>query len=266
LNASALRISTWIRASREALGLSTGGISTPISFSRRPGLPSLRSAYIGWKQPAVSAARAATAMSRTAIRVLANDIYDPHGNYDYLADGLAAESEFYRIERQNGSLNFRILGDPWHGNITPFLAVDLDHQRHGVFNQQIAFDLGPVGLRNQPGLLQNLPALLGQMRHHRREQLNQDDSGLTNRPGGVGRRRAIAAQHLGQRVSEFPDMGEADVEMQPLDPGRHLVQRAMGGLAQAERVRAERGRPVGRSHFGDLGRFVDQPPQPLHEA
>jgi len=65
-------------------------------------------------------------MSRTAIRVLANDIHDPHGNYDYLADGLAAESKFYRIERQNGSLNFRILGDPWHGNITPLLAVDLD--------------------------------------------------------------------------------------------------------------------------------------------
>ena len=108
-------------------------------------------------------------MSRTAIRVLANDIHDPHGNYDYLADGLAAEGKLYRIERQNGSLNFRILGDPWHGNITPFLAVDLDYQRHGVFNQQIAFDLGPVGLRNQPGLPQNLPALLGQMRHHRRE-------------------------------------------------------------------------------------------------
>src|SRR6185312_9944034 len=191
LNASALRISTWIRASRDAFGLSTGGISTPISFSRRPGVPSLRSAYIGWKQPAVSAARAATAISRTAIRVLTNDIHDPHGNNDYLAHGLAAESEFYRIERQNGSLNFRILGDPWHGNITPFLAVDLDHQRHGVFDQQIAFDLGPVGLRNQPGLVQNRPALLGQVRHHRREKLNQDDGGFPDRPSGVRRRRSV---------------------------------------------------------------------------
>src|SRR5258707_14031756 len=211
LNASALRISTWIRASREALGLSTGGTSTPISFSRRPGLPSLRSAYIGWKQPAVSAARAATAMSRTAIRVLANDIHDPHGNYDYLANGLAAESEFYRIERQNGSLNFRILGDPWHGNITPFLAIDLDHQRHGVFNQQIAFDLGPIGLRNQPGLAKNLPALLGQMRHHRREKLNQDGRGLPNRPCDVRRRLGVLPQHLGHRIGEFADVGQADV-------------------------------------------------------
>src|SRR5215207_11118335 len=116
-----------MRASREAFALSTGGTSTPISFSRRPGVPSPRSAYIGWKQPAVSAARAATANSRAAIRVLANDIHDPHGNNDHLADGLAAEGQFYRIERQNGSLNFPIFGDPWHGNITPFLAVDLDH-------------------------------------------------------------------------------------------------------------------------------------------
>src|SRR4030095_1140706 len=224
-----------------------------MSFSRRPGLPSLRSAYIGWKQPAVSAASAATAMSRTAIRVLANDIYDPHGNYDYLADGLAAESEFYRIERQNGSLNFRILGDPWHGDITPFLAVDLDHQRHGVFNQQIAFDLGPIGLRNQPGLAQDLPALLGQMRHHRREKLNQDGRGFPNRPGRVGGRLSGLCQYLVQRVGEFPDMGEADVEMQPFDPGRYLVQRAMGGLAQAERVRAERGRQAGGGMFGKLG-------------
>src|SRR6185312_4786212 len=249
LNARTLRISTWMRASREALGLSTGGTSTPISFSRRPGLPSLRSAYIGWKQPAVSAARAATAMSRTAIRVLANDIHDPHGNNDYLANGLAAESEFYRIERQNGSLNFRILGDPWHGNITPFLAVDLDHQRHGVFNQQIAFDLGPMGLRNQPGLPQDLPTLLGQMRHHRREKLNKDGRGFPNRPGGVGGGLAVLRQDVGQRVGEFADMRETDVEMQPLDPGRYLVQRAMGGLAQAERVGAERGRPPGGSMF-----------------
>src|SRR4029079_7499143 len=242
-----------MRASREALGLSTGGVFKPISFARRPGLPSLRSAYIGWKQPAVSAARAATAMSRTAIRVLTNDIHDPHGNNDYLAHGLAAESEFYRIERQNGSLNFRILGDPWHGNITPFLAVDLDHQRHSVFDQQIAFDLGPVGLRNQPGLPQDLPALLGQMRHHRREKLNKDGPGFPNRPGGVGGRLAVLPQYFGQRVGEFPDMGPADIEMQPFDPGRHLVQRAMAGLAQAERIGAERGRPVGGSRPGNLG-------------
>src|SRR3984893_9645848 len=118
-NASALR--TWIptRASRDALGLSIGGSSTPSSLSRRPGVPSVCSAYIGWKQPAVSGARAATAKSRAAKRVLANDIHNPHGNNIHLADGFAAERLFYRIEGQNGSLNFRALGVSHHRNLAP---------------------------------------------------------------------------------------------------------------------------------------------------
>ena len=66
-----------------------------------------------------------------------------------LRTALPPERLFYRIERQNGSLNFRILGTAGHRDLTPFLAVDLNHQRHRVFNQQIAFDFGPIGLRNQ---------------------------------------------------------------------------------------------------------------------
>src|SRR5207248_7394046 len=99
-----------MRASREAFGLSTGGTSTPISFSRRPGVPSVCSAYIGWKQPAVRAANAATASKRATMRILADNIHDPLGDDDHLADGLAVQGQFYRIERQNGSLDFRILG------------------------------------------------------------------------------------------------------------------------------------------------------------
>src|SRR5579872_983991 len=189
LTASALRISTPSRASREAFGLSTGGSSTPISFSRNPGVPSVCSAYIGWKQPAVSAASAATAKSRAAMRNLANDIDDPHGHNDHFSNGLAAECLFYRIEAQNGSLNFRIFRIAGHRDLAAFLAVDLNHQHHGVFNQQIAFDFGPIGLRNQAGLPQHLPGFLSQMRHHRRDQLNQDDRGFANRPGNVRSRR-----------------------------------------------------------------------------
>jgi hypothetical protein len=62
------------------------------------------------------------------MRVLANDIHDPRGNNDHLADGFAAERLFYRIEGQNGSLNFRILGAASHRDLTPFLAVDLNDQ------------------------------------------------------------------------------------------------------------------------------------------
>src|SRR6478735_2144603 len=245
-------------------------VKRSISFSRKAGVPSPCSAYIGWKQPAVRPAKAATASSRRAMRVLANDIDDPHGNYDHLADGLAAQRQFYRIERQNGSLNLRILGAPWHGDITPFLAVDLDHQRHAVFNQQIAFDLRPSRLRNQPLLAQRLPAFLGQMRHHRRNELDQDDRGLPDRPSQIGRWLTslvtFLGQHLGQRIGGLTDMGEADIEMQPLDASRHLVQRAMGRLAQAQRVGAEGGRPDRGRGPGDLEAVVHQPPQPLHEA
>src|SRR4051812_34198255 len=89
LNASALRISTPSRASRVPLALSTGGRSTPISFSRKAGVPSVWAAYIGWKQPAVSALKPAITSSRAAI--LANDIHDPLGNHNYLLGGSAAQ-------------------------------------------------------------------------------------------------------------------------------------------------------------------------------
>ena len=169
------------------------------------------------------------------MRVLANDIHNPLGNNDHLADSVAAQGLFYRIKSQNGSLNFRILGMAGHRDLTPFLAVDLNHQRHRILNQQIAFDFRPIGLRNQTRLAQHLPALLRQMRHHGREQLNQDDGGLTNRPRHIGtrirRRFARTPQHLAQRIGEFPDIGQADVEMQLFDAGGDLVQRAMGRLA-----------------------------------
>src|SRR5258707_4298825 len=71
LNASALRISTPSRASREPLGLSTGGRSTPISFSRSAGVPSVCAAYIGWQHPAVRAPN--SAMSIRLAAVLGND-------------------------------------------------------------------------------------------------------------------------------------------------------------------------------------------------
>src|ERR1700730_8890071 len=98
-------------------------MSTVSNLSRRP-VPSAWSAYIGWKQPAVSAASVAMARSRTAMPSLADDIDDPLGHNDHLADGFAAQGLFYRIERQNGSLNFRILGRACHRDLAPLLAVD----------------------------------------------------------------------------------------------------------------------------------------------
>ncbi len=116
------------------------------------------------------------------MRTLANDIHDPHRNDNYLADGLATQRLFYRIKGQNGSLNLWILRIAGHCDLASFLAIDLDHQGHCVFDQQIAFDLGPSRIGHQAGLPQPLPTFLSQMRHHRREQLNKDDPGLADRP------------------------------------------------------------------------------------
>src|SRR3954454_22341341 len=204
LNASALRISTPIRASREPFALSTGGRSMPISFSRNAGVPSVCAAYIGWKQPAVSAPIAATASSRAAMRDLADNIHDPLRHHDHLADDFAAQRRFYRIERQNGSLYLlfrRILG---YCDIAALLAIDLNHQRDLVLNQQISFDFGPIGFRNQSLAPQNHPALLGQMRHHGREQLNEDHRGLADGPGQVGRGCLATRTSVGQGIGEFP--------------------------------------------------------------
>src|SRR5882762_5828201 len=61
-------------------------------------------------------------------------------------------------------------------------------------------------------------------------------------PGKVRSRLALAAQNIGQRIGEFADMGEADVEMHPLDPGRDLVQRAeLGRTRQGPEPACPRG-------------------------
>src|SRR5437764_567281 len=59
------------------------------------------------------------------MRVLTNDIHDPHGNDNHFADGFATERLFYRIEAQNGSLNFRILNAAGRA-AGAFLAMSAD--------------------------------------------------------------------------------------------------------------------------------------------
>src|SRR5207245_5209020 len=124
--------------------------SSDISGWCRQGGASAWWPYVGCERRAVGAASGGTASERALMRILADNIHDPLGDDDHLADGLAVQGQFYRIERQNGSLDFRILGRCCNRDLTPLLAVDLDHQGHGVFNQQITFDLRPLRLGNQP--------------------------------------------------------------------------------------------------------------------
>src|SRR3569623_588738 len=183
----ALRIAPPSRASREPLLTLRGTNSTCCSFSRRPGPPlGVCSAYIGWKQPAVSAPKKAMAARRAAMRALNHDIHDPLRNHDDLAGGGPGKGGFYRIEGQNGSLNFRIWRISADRAIGAILAVDLDWQRHVVLDQKRGIGLGPGGLGNAPLAPQYLPALFGEVRHHRRNHPHQDIESFAN-GGGEGR-------------------------------------------------------------------------------
>src|SRR4051794_19346539 len=126
--------------------------------------------YSGWKQPAVRAASAhATASwaNRLIFRLSRHDIDDPLRHHDHLLGRLALKRLFYRIERQNGSLNIGVLGLPGDGDVRPLLAVHLHRKRNSVLDQEVALDLWPILHRNQRFLAQRGPAFFGEVRHHR---------------------------------------------------------------------------------------------------
>ena len=107
---------------------------------------------------------------------------------------------------------------------------------------------GRPGLGGDKGFVpERRPALLRQVRHHRVEQPHQDIGGLPHRPAIVGRWLSLELGERGlERIGELVDVGDADVEAQPLDVLRDLRERAVGGLAQRERRLAElRGAAVG---------------------
>src|ERR1700686_2107702 len=102
----------------------------------------------GWKQPAVSPAAASTTATAAARRQTAfrlhHHIDDPSRHHDHLLRTFAVERLFYRIERQDGSLNFGRLGVARHRHLGALLAVDLDRQRDPVLDQQIVSELRPL--------------------------------------------------------------------------------------------------------------------------
>ena len=112
------------------------------------------------------------------------------------------------------------------------------------------------GLCGDEGLVaERLPAFLGEMRHHRREAMDEDVAGLGE--GGaqiVGDRRLVdRADRRAELVGEFVDRGDADIEAQPLDLVLDLGQRRVRDPADALRLLAivagggGRSRPTMRS-------------------
>src|SRR5262245_60043642 len=205
---------------RASAGLTrTDGSSMPESLSRSPGLPGmLLSAYIGWKQPPSSAPSAQIASNRATIDPSSHDIDDSLRDVDHFLRRLPLQRPFYRIERQNGSLNLGVDSCPGDGQIGTLAAVDLHRQRHGVLYQQIAFDLRPFGVGDQRFVAQCGPAFLAQMRHHRMEQADQYFRRLTRREPEIRSRfRTDGRQRGRERIGKLVDVGDADVEAETLD-------------------------------------------------
>ena len=87
--------------------------------------------------------------SKRRARRSGDDIDDPLRNDDDLLRGLPVQRPFYRIEGENGSLDFLFSGLAWHGDISPLLAVDLHRQSDRVIDQETGLDFRPGRLRDQ---------------------------------------------------------------------------------------------------------------------
>ena len=103
--------------------------------------------------------------------------------------------------------------------------------------------------------------LLGQMRHHRRDQPGQGRHRLAPRPAetGVGG----GALRLGDRIGEFVQPRDRDVEGEALQRLGHRGDGAVGGAAQRQRGGAE---GLGRRAGGHGRPRLGQAEQPLGEA
>ena len=87
------------------------------------------------------------------------------------------------------ALDLGISGVARDRHVGALLAVDLHRQGDGVLNQQRGLDLRPGRLGDQGLVAERRPAFLGQMRHHRREQLHHDFNGFAHGRGDRPARR-----------------------------------------------------------------------------
>ena len=110
---------------------------------------------------------------RSFCQRLNDQIDDAPWHDDALFDCLPVKKLLHLWFGHNDLFNHILIGVAWHGNFCPPLAVNLNGQRNLVSNQRLCVSLGLIGLRDQSGAAEQSPATLGQMRHHRREQMHQ---------------------------------------------------------------------------------------------
>ena len=82
-------------------------------------------------------------------------------------------------ERQPRSRHCGVAADRDFGAL---LAVDLDRQRQRVLDQKVALDLRPGRFRDQRRVAEHGPAFLGEVRHHRVEQLHENINRFAHGP------------------------------------------------------------------------------------
>src|SRR3984957_10161353 len=114
-------------------------------------------------------------------------------------------------------------------------------------------------------MAERLPAFFGQVRHHRREAMDEDVAGLGE--GGAqivpDRRLVYRADRRAEFVGQLVDRGHADVETQTLDLVLNSCQRRMRDPADALRLIAilrRRGRTLRPDDALDL---ASEEPQAL---
>src|SRR4029079_5865818 len=160
-----------------------------------------------------------------------HDIDDPLRDDNDLLRALSVERLFYRIERQNGSLDrlfSRIAADR---DIGAFFAIDLYRQRDGAFDQKLRLELRPGFGRDHRLMAECGPAFLGEMRHHWMKQPHQNIACLGQGPSELRRGGGLrSSDRVAERIGALIYMRDAAVETQLGDVLRNVGKGAVGGF------------------------------------
>ena len=104
--------------------------------------------------------------------------------------GLPSSARFTASSARTAASISALRGVRAHRHVGALLAVDLDRQRDRVLDQQSRSTCGQAACATRVVVAERRPAFLGEMRHHRMEQLHQNVGRFAHRPAEIGRRTA----------------------------------------------------------------------------
>ena len=119
-------------------------------------------------------------------------------------------------------------------NLATALSIDLHRNHYLIDGQQGFLGFRPWGVGHQAVAAKRLPTALGEVRHHRRQQLHQKAHGLRqSRP--ARRRFRLLLQILGDAVRKLVELRDGAVEAQALDVFGDLARAPMRLSSQFKR-------------------------------